>query len=124
MDHTRNLKAEIKRLNARIKSLEEASPQWGVGDQADAKAFATADVAGQRVDLIHGQFPHSRRDNNTYARMSHHIVAFDGNRPLERPFRRRDSRPRHPRREVRRGHHLYDGVQGRVDGHHRPAAPP
>ncbi len=41
---------------------------WGVGDCADAKAFDTAIVNGRSVDLIHGEHPHSRSDNTTYAR--------------------------------------------------------
>lgn len=49
--------------------------QWGVGDQADAKAFDTIDEG----ELIFGQFPHSRRDNNIYLRRGEgDIVAFDG----------------------------------------------
>ena len=55
------------------------SEQWGVGDQADAKAFDTV-AEGY---LIFGQFPHSRRDNNIYLRRpSGSIVPFDGFRRL------------------------------------------
>lgn len=49
--------------------------QWGVGDHADAKAFDTVEGG----ELIFGQFPHSRQDNNIYLRRpSGDIVAFDG----------------------------------------------
>ena len=53
--------------------------QWGVGDQADAKAFDTVPEG----ELIFGQFPHSRRDNNIYLRRPNGtVVAFDGHRRL------------------------------------------
>ena len=55
------------------------SEQWGVGDQADAKAFDTVPEG----ELIFGQFPHSRRDNNIYLRRPDgEIVPFDGHRRL------------------------------------------
>jgi hypothetical protein len=42
---------------------------WGVGDKADAKAFATAYMrGGQKIELITGEHPHSRQDNSHYAR--------------------------------------------------------
>ena len=55
------------------------SEQWGVGDQAEAKAFDTI----AEGDLIFGQFPHSRQDNNIYLRRPDgRIVPFDGHRRL------------------------------------------
>jgi hypothetical protein len=55
------------------------SDQWGVGDQADAKAFDTVPEG----ELIFGQYPHSRQDNNIYLRRpSGDIVPFDGHRRL------------------------------------------
>lgn len=55
------------------------SEQWGVGDKADAKAFDTI----AEGELIFGQFPHSRRDNNIYLRRPDgRIVPFDGHRRL------------------------------------------
>ena len=55
------------------------SEQWGVGDQADAKAFDTI----AEGELIFGQFPHSRQDNNIYLRRPNgNIVPFDGHRRL------------------------------------------
>lgn len=55
------------------------SEQWGVGDQADAKAFDTI----AEGELIFGQFPHSRQDNNIYLRRPDgRIVPFDGHRRL------------------------------------------
>lgn len=55
------------------------SEQWGVGDQADAKAFDTVPEG----ELIFGQFPHSRRDNNIYLRRPDgEVVPFDGHRRL------------------------------------------
>lgn len=53
--------------------------QWGVGDQKDAKAF---DIVPQG-ELIFGQFPHSRNDNNVYLRRPDgSIEDFDGFRRL------------------------------------------
>lgn len=55
------------------------SDQWGVGNKADAKAFDTI----QEGELIFGEFPHSRQDNNIYLRRKDgSIEDFDG-------FRRR-----------------------------------
>jgi hypothetical protein len=52
---------------------------WGVGDQADSKAFDTVPEG----ELIFGQFPHSRSDNNIYLRRPDgEIVPFDGHRRL------------------------------------------
>lgn len=55
--------------------------EWGVGNKADAKAFDTAQVHGQTVDLIMGEHPHSRSDNTIYARFPDgRITGFDGHR--------------------------------------------
>lgn len=55
------------------------SEQWGVGANADVKAFDTI----AEGDLIFGEFPHSRSDNNIYLRRpSGDIVPFDGHRRL------------------------------------------
>lgn len=55
------------------------SDQWGVGDQADAKAFDTVPEG----ELIFGEHPHSRRDDNIYLRRpSGEIIPFDGHRRL------------------------------------------
>lgn len=52
---------------------------WGVGKDKDKKAYASTYVGKQKVDLIFGEHPHSRRDNNTYARFSDgKIEGFDG----------------------------------------------
>lgn len=56
---------------------------WGVGNKADSKAFATTKVGEETVELIHGEHPHSRRDNTTYARFpSGNIEGFSGHRLL------------------------------------------
>lgn len=55
--------------------------QWGVGNAKDAKAFDTIEMHGRTYDLIFGEHPHSRRDNNVYARSpSGEIEEFDGHR--------------------------------------------
>lgn len=55
--------------------------QWGVGDQDNAKAFDEVLCEGSRVELIFGEHPHSRSDNNIYARFpSGEIEPFDGHR--------------------------------------------
>ena len=71
-------------------ALRKAEEEWGVGNKAQSKPFATALLgSGVRegepitVELLHGQYPHSRRDENTYARTpSGEIYAFNGHRPL------------------------------------------
>ena len=61
--------------------------KWGFGNPADPKPFArtilgTAD-RGRPIDLIFGEHPHSRRDDNIYARGEHgDINPFDGHRVL------------------------------------------
>lgn len=59
--------------------------QWGVGDQADAKAFDTIKLGNREAELIFGQYPHSRQDNNVYARFPNgRIEEFSGHRrPVE-----------------------------------------
>jgi hypothetical protein len=58
--------------------------KWGIGDKVDAKAFDTTTVEGRIVELVFGEHPHSRSDNNMYARdpMSGQIHDFDGHRRL------------------------------------------
>ena len=59
------------------------SEEWGVGNAKNSKAFDTATVGNQKVELIHGQNPHSRQDNTTYARWPNGgIEAFNGHRVL------------------------------------------
>lgn len=59
------------------------SEKWGVGKEKDSKAFDTTIVGEREVELIHGEFPHSRRDNTTYARWSDgRVEGFDGHRLL------------------------------------------
>lgn len=60
---------------------------WGVGKEAKSKPFDTTKIDGHEYELIHGEFPHSRRDNTTYARSKKNperIYGFDGHRL---PFR-------------------------------------
>lgn len=58
--------------------------KWGVGDKADARAFDTTTVDGRIVELFFGENPHSRQDNNIYARdpQSGAVHGFDGHRRL------------------------------------------
>lgn len=57
--------------------------KWGVGDQTGAKAFDTVPMGGAKIEIFHGQHPHSRRDNTDYARFPDGSVdAFNGKRPV------------------------------------------
>jgi len=62
--------------------------KWGVGDQANAKAFDKTWVGedpehAYPVEIIHGQHPHSRSDNSFYARREDGTIdEFDGHRLL------------------------------------------
>lgn len=59
------------------------SDQWGVGNKSNEKAFDKTKLGGGEVELIFGEHPHSRRDNNIYARTSDGtIYDFDGHRRL------------------------------------------
>lgn len=59
--------------------------KWGVGNRADSKPYATVKVGEETVELIHGQFPHSRSDDSTYARFQNgEIEPFSGHRILHR----------------------------------------
>lgn len=68
------------------KEKEPQKPQhynWGVGKEANSKAWRDVKVRGEDYELIHGEFPHSRQDNNTYARSKENpqeIYEFDGHR--------------------------------------------
>jgi hypothetical protein len=68
------------------KEKEPKKPQhynWGVGKEANSKAWRDVKVRGEDYELIHGEFPHSRQDNNTYARSKENpeeIYEFDGHR--------------------------------------------
>lgn len=58
---------------------------WGVGNRKNEKAFDTVTVNGHEYDLIFGEHPHSRQDNNMYTRSKGgHIESFSGHR---RPFK-------------------------------------
>jgi hypothetical protein len=57
--------------------------RWGVGDKADAKAFDRTKVRNEEVELIFGEHPHSRQDNNIYARFPDGTIeGFNGHRLL------------------------------------------
>lgn len=58
-----------------------SNDQWGVGKEANAKPFDTVIVHNKPYDLIFGEHPHSRQDNNMYIRdKTGHIEAFSGHR--------------------------------------------
>lgn len=55
--------------------------KWGVGSRKGDRPFGTVKVHGHDYDLIWGEFPHSRQDNNMYVRDKNgHIEAFSGHR--------------------------------------------
>ncbi len=55
--------------------------KWGYGAPEDPKPFDTIQLHGRPYDLIFGEHPHSRSDNNIYALSpSGNIEAFDGHR--------------------------------------------
>lgn len=56
---------------------------WGPGDQVDAVGFDRTLLGKDAIELFFGQHPHSRRDNNIYARTaSGTVFEFDGHRIL------------------------------------------
>lgn len=57
--------------------------EWGVGSRADDPPFDTTVVGKHEVDLIFGEHPHSRCDNNMYARWKNgDVEGFSGHRLL------------------------------------------
>jgi len=58
--------------------------EWGVGDKAEAEAWGHSSMQdGTPLELVWGQYPHSRSDNRVYARFPDgSIEAFDGHRPV------------------------------------------
>lgn len=56
--------------------------QWGPGEETKTKkAFDTVKIGKESVDLIFGEHPHSRSDNNIYARTKDGaIYGFEGHR--------------------------------------------
>lgn len=74
-----------REANAAAKPLAEATAeQWGVGDKTDARPFSTGRLSdGTEYELIFGEHPHSRQDNNIYARFENgEIHGFNGHRGL------------------------------------------
>lgn len=62
---------------------KEQHERWGVGKEGNSKAFDTVKIGDEEFDLIHGEYPHSRQDNTTYARHKKypdHITGFSGHR--------------------------------------------
>ena len=63
------------------------SDEWGPGDLSKAKTFGWTTIGeekdGGALELFFGEHPHSRRDDNIYARDDHgNVYGFDGHRPL------------------------------------------
>lgn len=58
-----------------------SNENWGVGNKKDEKAFAKAKMGVQEIDLIFGEYPHSRQDNTIYGRTRDgSVYGFDGHR--------------------------------------------
>jgi len=56
---------------------------WGVGNKKDNDSFDIIKVGNEDVELIFGEHPHSRQDNNIYARYKDgKIKGFSGHRKL------------------------------------------
>lgn len=56
---------------------------WGVGKEGSSKPFDNVKIGDSDFELIHGEFPHSRQDNTTYARSKENpeiIYDFSGHR--------------------------------------------
>lgn len=74
---------ELDNLFEEVKKEAEYEEQWGVGKRKDEKAYDTIKIGETEYELIHGEHPHSRRDNTTYARNKENpesITGFDGHR--------------------------------------------
>lgn len=85
MNEYLGIKVSVK--SETLKKEEKPQPEqhynWGAGKEATSKPFDTVKIGAMDYELIHGEFPHSRRDNNTYARSKDNperIYDFDGHR--------------------------------------------
>lgn len=56
--------------------------KWGPGPEAEWSDCGSVVVNNHRHRLVHGQHPHSRRDNSLYVIMDGEPVGFEGHRPL------------------------------------------
>lgn len=62
---------------------EHQNYRWGVGNQSKSEPFDNVKIGDSDFELIHGEFPHSRQDNTTYARSKENpeiIYDFSGHR--------------------------------------------
>lgn len=76
-------KSSVKEKSEETKENHEQHYRWGVGRDAGSKAFDTIKLGDSEFDLIFGEYPHSRQDNNTYARNKKYpedITEFNGHR--------------------------------------------
>lgn len=93
MNDARPTREALARRKYQLQEARVQSPddQWGVGNAADAKAYGQTTLRlsnGERqIDLIQGQFPHSRSDDRTYGRLTGtlppdapRIYSFSGHR--------------------------------------------
>ena len=74
---------DMVKKEPKVVQLVDSESKWGVGKEAKSKPFDTTKIDGHEYELIHGEFPHSRRDNTTYARSKkkpERIYGFDGHR--------------------------------------------
>ena len=66
-------------INLKSKIMEEE--KWGLGNATQNKAFDTVKMGDEILELIHGEHPHSRQDNTTYAKTKHgSFIGFEGHR--------------------------------------------
>lgn len=87
MDEYYGVKRKDSTNSKESEKMEQESQQqlycWGVGKETNAKAFDTVKIHGDDYELIFGEYPHSRRDENIYARSKENpesIYGFDGHR--------------------------------------------
>lgn len=86
MDEYFGKKVSVKSEKKEEKEQEPEQQQnyrWGVGKEDKSEPFDTVKIGQSDFELIHGEFPHSRRDNTTYARSKDNpqrIYGFDGHR--------------------------------------------
>ena len=84
MDEYYGKKPNTETVPEKVK--EEEKPQhyrWGAGNEKNSKPFDTVKIGGSEFELIYGEYPHSRKDNTTYARNKNNpedIYDFDGHR--------------------------------------------
>lgn len=78
-----SVSSDDEAIKSWVAMCDKPEEQWGVGNKATEKAFDKVKIGSAEAELFFGEHPHSRQDNNIYARFDDGTIhGFSGNRPL------------------------------------------